>query len=308
MNRFASCLIPVLSLLIVAGCGGGPSQANGQRPKKYSLPEVPSMIQGDELRKEYLLTHYWDLVDFTDTTSFQKYSEEQFFRDYIVLVNSVDADKSQKVITEFWKEKCPFGTPVSHYFISLFEKYLGNPNSPYRNDSNYIAFLRCMVGYYPADSLDSRRYEDKLTLELKNLPGTMAADLSLLSCNGSTFEQISLHSLKSDYLLLYFNNPGCTDCQRVTSILSGQLAPILNQNGILVVSIYPDDDFEQFREYQLPSEWVKTIDLQQQINLQQLYYLKAIPTLYLLDRDKRVVLRDCTVEQLYRLFVAQSHI
>ena len=39
-------------------------------------------------------------------------------------------------------------------------------------------------------------------------------------------------------------------------------------------------------------------DASQAISRQRLYDLKAIPCLYLLDADKRVLLKDATVEQV----------
>ena len=43
---------------------------------------------------------------------------------------------------------------------------------------------------------------------------------------------------------------------------------------------------------------INAYDAGQKITERQLYDLKAMPTLYLLDKDKRVILKDAPVEQI----------
>ena len=44
--------------------------------------------------------------------------------------------------------------------------------------------------------------------------------------------------------------------------------------------------------------WIDAYDAEQTILNQNLYDLKAIPTLYLLDKDKKVLLKDASVGQI----------
>ena len=48
----------------------------------------------------------------------------------------------------------------------------------------------------------------------------------------------------------------------------------------------------------MPDSWVVAYDAEQAVNEKETYVLPAIPTLYLLDRDKRVLLKDAPVEQV----------
>ena len=47
-----------------------------------------------------------------------------------------------------------------------------------------------------------------------------------------------------------------------------------------------------------PKEWINGYDKKLVIKEKNLYDLKAIPTLYLLDKDKKVLLKDATVAQI----------
>mgnify|MGYP002527024690 FL=1 len=45
-------------------------------------------------------------------------------------------------------------------------------------------------------------------------------------------------------------------------------------------------------------EWINGYDKKQTIEQNNLYDLKAIPTLYLLDKDKTVLLKDVTTKEI----------
>lgn len=47
---------------------------------------------------------------------------------------------------------------------------------------------------------------------------------------------------------------------------------------------------------EIPDTWINGYDKTGLVNDKQLYDLKALPTLYLLDREKKVILKDVTIE------------
>ena len=58
----------------------------------------------------------------------------------------------------------------------------------------------------------------------------------------------------------------------------------------------PDEDLGAWRAYRdrIPARWINAYDATQQLREKELYDLKAIPALYLLDCDKRVLVKDGT--------------
>ena len=61
-----------------------------------------------------------------------------------------------------------------------------------------------------------------------------------------------------------------------------------------------DEDKEEWERHlpDFPKEWINGYDKKLVIKEKNLYDLKAIPTLYLLDKDKKVLLKDATVAQI----------
>ena len=63
----------LLFLILCASCGSRKANDNKETAvqadtvKKFTLPLIPAMLNTPELRADYLVRHYWDNMDFTDT-------------------------------------------------------------------------------------------------------------------------------------------------------------------------------------------------------------------------------------------------
>jgi hypothetical protein len=75
-------------------------------------------------------------------------------------------------------------------------------------------------------------------------------------------------------------------------IASGRLA---------VLNIYIDEDLKAWREYMpiYPKEWINAYDPNYVIRTDVLYNVRAIPSLYLLDKDKKVIMKDAPEARLF---------
>ena len=64
----------LLFLILCASCGSRKANDNKETAvqadtvRKFTLPLIPAMLNTPELRADYLVRHYWDNMDFTDTT------------------------------------------------------------------------------------------------------------------------------------------------------------------------------------------------------------------------------------------------
>ena len=85
-------------------------------------------------------------------------------------------------------------------------------------------------------------------------------------------------------------------CKQITEELTS--SPMINELtelGLLeIMALYPDEDIEAWRAYlpNMPSSWINAYDPGMIISQDRLYSLKAIPSLYLLDKEKRVLIKD----------------
>ena len=261
----------------------------------YTIPPMPAVLTDPESRARWAVEHYWDNFDFTDTLSianWSAYAEQAFVDfDYQLLANVPDEVGGEAISVLFGRAQA--NKDVFLKFAEVAEKYLFDPNSPYRNEELYIAALRAVLANPALDEWERIRPGEQLRLALKNRVGDRAADFRYTLESGAVG---TLHSLRAPYTLVFFNNPGCATCREMMDriMASPYLANRIGSGTLAVLAVYPDEDLAAWRDYLpgMPEGWINSYDATGKIKNDELYDLKAIPTLYLLDADKRVMLKD----------------
>lgn len=277
-------------------------------PDTFVLPVIPESITDTDQRANYLTIHYWDRFDFNNRELIQRPDiTEQAFVDYINILYYVPKEQANKSLV-YTLKKAETDTVMYAYFGSLFEKYFYEPNSPFRNEELYIPVLQELVKSPLLREEEISSYKFQKEMVLKNRVGEKSNNFEYTLENGHTF---SFHDLQSEYTLLMFSNPGCTTCKEVvkqlsnSKVLSDALALNTNTRTMLtILTLYPDDDLDEWIAYlpQMPSNWIHAYDKNMQITYKKLYDVKAIPTLYLFDKDKKVMLKDTSIGAIESFF------
>lgn len=296
MNRLNSSLL-LLVFVTACSCNGqGSKQQTSQasQPAAFTLPKVPIILQNPEEIAAFLVSHYWDNFNFADTSLIGKADiTEQAFADYVNFFPHTTIDVIEKSVSSMLHEAMTGSEDMFLLFEGLYEKYLYNPNSPFRNDAYYIIALQSIIADKQVDESFKIRPRYQLEMALKNRQGTIANDFGFTLGNG---HKMRLSRIHSPYIVLFFNNPDCEDCKRVKEVLSQLTIP-----DVKIVAVYPDEDIELWRRIAYPRDWINGYgDLK--MREQQPYDLRAIPCLYLLDKDKKVILKDARVEELVNYF------
>ena len=302
MNQFQSCkgicIILILALLPIVSCGGKSSQKKGT-PQTFTLPTVPAMISNPTDRANYLAAHWWDHYDFSDTALIHLPNvSEQAFYNYVEIFPHVSEQvlraSIQKTLEQALVEPKMFA-----YFTGLFENYLYDPNAYMRNEEYYRLVLEYIVDSPLVDEWDKVRPKFQLEQVNKNRPGDVATDFVYTLANGRS---AAMHSIKSEFLILFFNNPGCTACGDYQQALEASpvVSRMLEIGKLKILAMYVDEDIRSWEEYvsHIPPSWINAHDASQQIRGNVLYDLRAIPNLYLVDSEKRVILKDVLPHQI----------
>lgn len=297
-------LLMLLAICTACGNSKANSVSNAEETptdtiSKFTLPSIPAMLNSPELRAEYLVRHYWENTNFADT-NYVHHPEvtEQAWVDFIDLLRLVPAETADAAIKEMFaqaeKEKVCY-----LYLAGLADKYLYDPNSPLRNEELYISSLDALIASPILDDTEKIRPQARRELAQKNRVGTKAIDFTYTLASG---KKGTLYALNVPYTLLFINNPGCHACGATIEELKN--APSINRaisrKQLQILSLYPDEELEEWKRHlsDLPAEWINGYDAKQVITEKNLYDLKAIPTLYLLDRDKKVLLKDAVTMQI----------
>lgn len=314
MRRFCSFLIGLILIFLAIGCvskGKKESDNPNNTPARSALkplePVVPPLLLTDpQARIGFVITHYWEKFDFRDTMYCHAPEiTEQAFANFINLLYDAPTGKVSEAIHKLL-DSAQVDEVMYNYFIKLAEHYLYHPNSPMQNEEFYIPFLEHIVASPQVMDVAKIRPQQLLELAYRNRPGAKAEDIVYTTPNGKTGR---LYAISARYVLLMFHNPGCKECVITTSELkkSSVITAAITSGQLKVLAVYPDEDLESWRNHlnDMPSSWINGYDKDLVIRNSQTYDLKAIPTLYLLDENKNVILKDIPVAQIHD-FLAQN--
>ena len=278
----------------------------------FVLPTIPSMITDSDKRAIFLVMNYWERFDFTNRALIDRAEiTEQAFVDYINLLDFVPKDVADASLRKTINKADADYVMYSH-FGSLFDKYFYDPNSPFRNEEYYIPVLEEIVEAEVLSETDISVYNFHYEMVMKNRVGDKGSNFNYTLASGQTH---SFYSLKSEYTLLMFSNPGCSTCATVTQQIlnSNEInnALALNSNTrtmLTILTLYIDKDIDLWLDNlpQMPQKWIHGYDKGLEITHKRLYDIKAIPTLYLFDKDKNVILKDTSIEAIERFFTTPS--
>lgn len=301
----ALCFIFVSGLL--CACGTSEKRQQTTASKSFKMVEVPTVLENPEDRASFVAKNYWKYFDFTDT-SYIHLPEvtEQAFADYVHMLTQLNSDQTTLSIHTTLSQ-AEVNPRMYTYFTDLFEKYLYDPNSPTRNEPLYLTVLETIIASDKVSDTDKIRPRYRLKMALNNRPEWPATDFTYTLASGATG---TLYGIEANYVILFISNPGCPACKEtVEQILQAQqTGQMIRNKQLQVLSIYPDEDLKAWRNYlpQMPSNWINGYDAPLALKKQELYDLRAIPTLYLLDRNKKVILKDAPFGAIEEYLTQQS--
>ena len=285
------------TLLIVALCS---LTCWGQQKKRgFQLPEVPVMLDTPEARATFVCEHFWDHFDFADTAYIYlpDITEQAIvnFMDLMPRVPEALGDKSMQIL---WQKAAPH-SPMLRHFWETMSRYWKDTNSPVRNEEMFIRLCRSVESVPAVEEGLKQRATFARTLAEKNRVGQPAIDFTYTLASG---KQGRMYGLKADYTLLFFYNPDCHTCIEIKNAMKRSLLlkELVANGRMKVLTLYPDEDVALWRQHlnELSDEWVNGYDKGQVLTHKLHYDLSAIPSFYLLDKDKKVVLKDADWRQV----------
>lgn len=268
-----------------------------QAQQSFPYPAIPDTLRSVEQRAGYLSEHYWDNYNFADTLLLKsKEVTEQGFVNFIDILNRFNLDYAskgvahkdiaqkditrkditrkgiaQKDITQkgiaCFTRKAFSNAAAKERFENLIEHYFEDQLSPVRNDRVYLIFLEEMKNSPCFDETEKKRIAFKIKTTNKNLPGDIAINFKFKDESGKEHQ---LSDYKDQKIILYFYDPDCENCHKVSAWLKQQTIPA----DIKVLKMIADN------------------------HISYIYSLKNMPTIFLLDKENKVILKDCTAQEL----------
>ena len=279
-------------------------------------PEMPASLQNPKTKNDSLdaynhfKNHFWDGVNFFDgrlayTTFFEDKLDKYFNQlvvpqpdsviremDWMLGYAGVSEEMSKflllKFVNRYLVQKYMWEDAV---FVHLFEKYFSSKTYPWLTDKG------------------RKTISDRAYSLMANIMGTPASDIELPD---STGKRISLYGQTTSYILVCFWDPTCAHCKEVLPKLDSFYQAKWKSAGLKIYAVARETDGtkKDWMDFVIGhhlDEWVNVYyskaDDKARIEsgvpgYSQLYDVLTFPTLYLLDKNKRIVAKKLTYEQI----------
>jgi len=262
-----------------------------QIPKE--LPILPDGSKDSSFPAEYYKAHYWDDYDFRDdrliyTPIYEGKLKNYMDRWVLPIADSVK-DASDMIL------KKSMGSPETFKY-SLW--YLSRWTEQSKIMGMDEAFVHLVENYYMRglatwiDSAQLAKYVERAKKIAPNMIGQQAIDIRMPEMKTGTI--IPLSTVEAEYTLLIFWSPDCGHCKkeipRVDSIVRNELKNI----DIKIYGVNAENEYEKQWEklvddLNFKENWIHVHDPKHQSPFRNFYDVYSTPTIYLLDKDKKIV-------------------
>ncbi|HET6254420.1 MAG TPA: thioredoxin-like domain-containing protein [Puia sp.] len=256
----------------------------------------------------YFKDHYWDGLSFGDerlarTPVFEP-RLDKYYRELVAPEPDSIEKEVDRMLLESRVSKAMFQYLMVYFvqkyvtpeymgqdavFVHLFDKYINSGETEFFTEK-YRKYL------------DDRAYS-----MMANLIGEPAANLEMVDTNGALRP---LYGVNANYIIVCFWDPTCSHCKEVVPKLDSMYKAKWKAEGVKIYGVMVDGGREQWlqfiKDHNL-SDWTHVYETKEhqeatekagQPGFRQLYDVYQTPTLYLLDKDKRIIAKKLSFEQL----------
>lgn len=278
--------------------------------KEPVVPKKPANSTDSNFAYRYFKDHYWDGVNFWDSriarTPFfepklEKYFEQLVYPNADSVIKEIDwmmgfakADPEMekflllKFVNRYFNQKFMWEDAV---FVHLFEKYFSQRSYEWLSEKG------------------KKMIQDRAYSLYGNILGREASNVELPDSNGKIQ---TLYGLKSPYTLLVIYDPTCGHCKETVPRLDSFYHARWKALGLKFFGLAKETegsrkDWLSFMTDKKLNDWVnvyysKEAEKQRiekgQAGYSQLFDVQSFPTIYLLDKDKRIIAKKVTIEQI----------
>ena len=300
-------------LLLTLSCGPKKGKAPVVLTRDFPMMEIPMMITEPMERMTWISQHFWDRFTATDSLYFcdsvtvngvKALDLEKQMGIFATLVEQVPLKDGVKAMDLFFDrlEAFQLAKPSGNVLpetVALASRYFYDPNSPVRSEDLYLPFVSRLA----ASALIQEDYRQSYAWDAQmcalNRTGTPAADFVFIDTAG---KRRTLYGIHAPRTLLIFGNPDCKACKELLEQMGEypEVSAMIADGSLKVVDIYIDQEIDLWKERMAsyPAQWINGYDPSFTIRENLVYNVRAVPSLYLLDAKKTVLLKDATPEKV----------
>ena len=289
-----------------------------QRPEVPAVPIVNGKADSS-YPFYYVKNHFWDNVVFNDNrlirTPFFEAKLDEYFKNYVSREPDSIIEEVQYMLTvaKTGKEIYPF----------LLFKFTNKYISPEFMGQDKV-FLHIFQNFFSKGDTALLNNESKKAITeraysiMANLIGNPAPPLNLNTMDNKLF---SLYNSPATYTFIAFWDPTCGHCKEEMPRVDSFYTNNWKQLGVQVIGVntnitelaswkkfITDEHFDAgwLHAYQTDAAYNAEINAGKPTTIRQLYDVYKTPTFYLLDKDKKIIAKNLTVDQFHDFLQSQQ--
>lgn len=259
-----------------------------------ALPPAPEQYyQNRNLMRLYYCQHCFDHYPFADARMTTVPATAMRLREFCASVLYLSPADAAQAINDLLT-KAQANASTYHFFYDWLAKTFGSQGTPFYNEALYLVMLDNALAYPSLDQDHRSKCQTESKLHHLNMEGTTIANFHVLWGDGT---RSTLHDVEAEYLLVYFQNPECPECTMIRGFLAEnqELNKAIASGRLKVATIYFEDDESLWKRYlagEAKPEYLHGWDYDGEIDKNTLFDLRAIPYMFLVDKDKKILKKD----------------
>lgn len=260
----------------------------------FPYPVPPAELERLEERCDYLVSHFWDRCDIKSALS-KTEKLNNTFGDWIGFMPYATADTVYASIDRLMTKVKKSG-PQTLHLARLAENWAYSDTAMYSEDVFY-PFAVAAAKNSKISGADRARFENHVRIIENSRVGAKMNHLDFETPDG---RKMNIDSLRTQAVLLFFNDHDCDDCMlaRVRLSADHNVNRLIDAGILTVVSIEPSEPTAEWQAASVnyPENWV----IGAAEDADSWFNLRTSPTFYLIDARHKVLAKDFPIDGALR--------
>lgn len=266
----------------------------------FEYPVAPDSIPSLPGKSEWIVTHFWDSMDFQSKNTVDQIALNDAFEVYVSPMRWSSVETVDKSLLALFKklEKNP---TLTLQFTRAAEEALHGPRAIYWSDPIYIRFIDFMMKNKKIDNARKERYRLHKKLMENSKIGEQPQTFEYTTPTGTTARYMPTGVIT----VIEFGDPGCDECRYAKLKMETDVtfSNLVDKGMVNVLFIIPDPvDGWQTEMVDFSPKWHTGAS----DTVADLYDIRSTPSFYVIGRDGKILVKNVDFRKAMQTAVQAS--
>lgn len=265
----------------------------------FEYPSAPEELVNLQDRSDWLVEHFWDKMNFKDKATVDQNALNDAFYTYIIPMRYASLEKAEKSIKELIGNisKNP---ALSIQFAKAAEETLYGPRAEMTSDDVLLPFISNVLKVKKLKPSQKEHYETLYKLVSNTRQGTKPPEFDYQTPEG----KIAHYRPNGVITVLEFGDSKDSDSRFAKLRMSTDVkfSSMVDRGKINVLYIETNPNVDLIKTETFPVNWY----VGNSKEVAQLYDIRLKPSIYVIDREGKVAVKNVNVETAMQIAVAAA--